>query len=335
MQRTVLVTGGAGYVGSVTSWLLLQHGYRVIIFDAKKPSHSFGHAVVGNVSDIGLIEQLCCDYTISAIIHCAASIEVGHSVKDPQPFYDNNVTGLLNLLHAMRLTDVKNIIFSSSAAVYGSSYKLSLSEEDYGTPVNPYGKTKLVGEYMLQDYAHAYDLRFIIVRYFNVAGALPEYGLGECHDPETHIIPLILRAAQERKPFSIFGTQYPTKDGSCVRDYVHVLDIAYAHLCALERLYQGCPSDTFNIGSGRGTSVKELIQIIEENCHLSIATTIRSMRAGDPAYLVADISKAANILNWRPRHSDINFIIRTAYAHFMTMVEQSVLMRDKSLDRSS
>jgi len=329
MQRTVLITGGSGYVGSVTAWLLVQYNYRVIILDIKKPCHSFGYSIIGNAGDVRLVASLCQEYSVNSIIHCAASIEVGQSVKDPQLFYDNNVVVLLNLLQAMKATGVKNIIFSSSAAVYGAASSASLSEEDPCRPVNPYGKTKLVGEYMLQDYAHAYHMRYIILRYFNVAGALPEHGLGECHDPETHIIPLILRAAQERKPFPIFGAQYQTKDGSCVRDYIHVLDIAYAHLKALEHLEQGSPSDTFNIGSGRGISVKELVHIIEENCHLSIPTSIRAGRMGDPAYLVADISKAANILGWQPRYSDINYIIRSAFAY------SGLPARQASADRSA
>lgn len=324
MQRTILITGGAGYVGSVTAWLLAQHNYRIVVLDTKALRNALVESVIGYAGDFQLIQQLCQNYNISAVIHLAASIEVGHSVKDPQLFYNNNVVTLFNLLQAMQSVDVKNIIFSSSAAVYGISSAMSLSEEDTCNPVNPYGKTKLVGEYMLQDYTHAYHMRAIILRYFNVAGALPEYGLGECHDPETHIIPLIFRAAQEQKPFSIFGTEYQTKDGSCVRDYIHVLDIAYAHLHALEQMYNGCPSDTFNIGSGRGISVKELISVVQENCNLLIPSTLQSARAGDPAYLVADISKAANIIDWRPRYSDINFIVRSAYLFYQQSEQLSI-----------
>lgn len=315
MQCTVLITGGSGYIGTVTAWLLTHHQYQVVIVDTKPSPLSSVTYVAGDAGDSALIQQVCTMYQVSAVIHMAASIEVGHSVADPATYYHNNVITTFNLLAALRTAGVNQCIFSSSAAVYGMPMQHYLTETDFKVPLSPYGHTKLVGEYLLHDYAQAYELRYVVLRYFNVAGAVPDYGLGETHDPETHIIPLLLQAAQLQKPFILFGMEHATKDGSCVRDYVHVLDVAYAHLQALEHLYAGRPSDVFNIGSGTGVSVKELLTAVEQTCQVTIPIVIEKQRAGDPALLVADISKAVNILGWQPRYSDIHHIVRSAYAY--------------------
>jgi UDP-glucose 4-epimerase len=317
MHNTILVVGGAGYIGSHTAFLLAQHGYKVIVLDNLLQGQTFSHPwatfVKGDFGNQDLLTELLSKNNIAAVMHFAAFIEVGESIKNPLKFYNNNVTKTLQLFETMLAHGVNKFIFSSSCAVYGKPQFLPLTENHPTAPISPYGSSKLIVETVLQDLNRAHGLEYVALRYFNAAGALPEYGLGERHLPESHIIPLLLRAAQTQKPFSIFGTDYPTRDGSCVRDYLHVLDIGYAHLLALNHLLEGKPSDAFNLGTGNGFSVRQIIEMVEKVTETKIRTVFAEKRAGDPAELVADPTRAKNILQWQPRYSDLEFIIRSAH----------------------
>jgi UDP-glucose 4-epimerase len=318
IQETVLVTGGAGYIGSHTALLLAQQGYKVIIIDnlsqGQQFSYSWATFIQADCADTVILNDIFTNNKISAVFHFAASIEVGASVTSPITYYINNVVKTVQLLETMIAHGVNKFIFSSSCAVYGEPQFLPLTEEHPTAPISPYGRNKLIVEMILKDLNKAYGLNYVALRYFNAAGALPEQGLGEQHTPETHIIPLLLRAAILQKPFSIYGTSHATKDGTCVRDYLHVLDLAQAHLSALKHLEAGNPSDIFNLGSGHGFSVKQMIEAVERITELPIKTIFADNRAGDPPALVASPERAQNILGWEPRFSDLDFIIRSAFA---------------------
>jgi len=318
MQQTVLVTGGAGYIGSHTALLLAQHGYKVIILDNLSQGQQFNQpwatCIQADCADQQVLTNLFSQHPIHAVFHFAASIEVGASVKSPITYYINNVVKTVQLLETMLAHGVSKFIFSSSCAVYGDPQALPLTEDHPKSPISPYGRNKLMVEMILNDLNKAYNLEYVALRYFNAAGALPEHGLGEQHSPETHIIPLLLRAAIAQKPFSIFGTDHATQDGTCVRDYLHVLDLAQAHVLALKHLEAGNPSDAFNLGTGHGFSVKQMIEHVEHVTELKIKTILAEKRAGDPPALIADPTRAQNILGWEPRFSDLDFIIRSAFA---------------------
>lgn len=318
-MQTILVTGGAGYIGSHIALLLAQQGMQVIILDSciygQKPHYPWATLITGDIADVTLLRTIFTTYTIYAVVHCAAFIEVGESVKNPLLFYDNNVTKTLTLLSTMLEYGITRFIFSSSCAVYGVPTDLPLQENHPHKPISPYGKTKAVIESVLQDMSTAYGLRYIALRYFNAAGALPEYNLGEHHLPETHLIPLVLRAAYEQTSINLYGTDYETKDGTAVRDYVHVLDIAQAHSKALEHIHNDHPSDAFNLGTGHGFSVKEIIETAERICRMPIKVNLCKARAGDPALLVADPTHAYEILQWRPRHSTLELIMQSAFIY--------------------
>jgi UDP-glucose 4-epimerase len=317
-EKIILVVGGAGYIGSHTTLQLAQQGYRVVVLDSfvhgQVLDMSWATVIRGDFGDRKQLESIFARYHISAVMHFAGFIEVGESVIRPADFYHNNFTNTLQLLDVMRLYDVSQFIFSSSCAVYGNPIKIPMNEDHPFNPVSPYGRTKLAVEFALQDYATAYGLRYVSLRYFNAAGALPEFGLGEQHHPETHLIPLLFAAARDGKPIKIFGDDYQTTDGTCVRDYIHVVDIADAHLKAYEYLNAGSLSIALNLGTGRGYSVKELIQAAQESCDLKILTEIVARRPGDAAVLVADANKARVMLGWQPQHGDIHEILRSAYA---------------------
>ncbi|MFC1842205.1 UDP-glucose 4-epimerase GalE [Candidatus Dependentiae bacterium] len=317
MKQSILVTGGAGYIGSHTAYLLSQKGYEVIIVDSLEHKQSFTHNwakfIKGDFSDEKILRNIFENHNIQAVMHFAAFIEVGESVKNPLRFYENNVSKTIKLLQIMLEHNIKNFIFSSSCAVYGNPQYLPLTEDHPKAPISPYGKNKLIIEMALEDFSQAYDLHYVSLRYFNAAGAMPEYGLGEQHDPETHLIPIILRAAMHNEPFYVFGSNYKTTDGSCIRDYIHVWDLADAHWLALEYLHNGNTSDSFNLGTGHGFSVNQIVDAIKQVCRLKINITHKKRRAGDPPILVADPQKARNNLSWRPQYSDLELIIKTAY----------------------
>ena len=318
MQEALLVIGGAGYVGSHTAWLLASRGYKVVILDNLSQGNQFSHRwaefVYGDYGDEKLLAMLFKQYNFIAVMHFASFTVVSESVQHPLQYYYNNVTKTVTLLDVMVKYNVLTLVFSSSRSVYGLPLFIPLTEEHPCNPISPYGTTKYMIELMLKDCQQAYDLRYVALRYFNAAGALPREGLGEQHQPETHSIPLALKAAQTGKPFYLFGTDYPTKDGSCVRDYVHVSDIATAHYQALLHLIKDKnPSDVFNIGTGVGYSVKEITAMTQQVTHKELVVISTNPRKGDPAVLVADPSKAMTLLRWKPGCSDLFSIIKSAW----------------------
>lgn len=325
----ILVVGGAGYIGSHIAYLLHTQGYTVTLLDNLRYGQSpqavrkWGTLVVGDYGDRVVLDTIFSHYSIAAVVHCAALLEVGESVRDPGPFYATNVSKTQVLLDAMRSAGVRNIIYSSSCAVYGMPRCIPITEELPFAPISPYGRTKVAVEYLLHDYARAYDMSYVSLRYFNAAGAQPEVGIGEQHDPETHLIPLVLRAIHTGQPFSVFGTDYDTHDGSAVRDYVHVRDIAIAHLYALEHLSENDVSDCFNLGTGHGYSVKEVIAAAEQVMQKKAQIVHAPRRVGDPAVLIADASKAERLLQWRAEHSSLPFIMQAAARWFLEQQQVS------------
>lgn len=316
-KKTVLVTGGAGYVGSHTACLLAASGYHVIVIDQllhnQKFTHQWAEFIHADFADKELLTNLFSNNTIAAVFHFAAFIEVGESVIDPKRFYDNNVAKTLLLLDTMLAHNVKKFIFSSSCAVYGNPLRLPLDESHPRNPVSPYGMTKMMIELILEDYARAYNFTFAALRYFNAAGATPELGLGEMHIPESHLIPRLLQSAVEQKPCKLFGNNYNTPDGSCVRDYIHVRDLAKAHLLAFEHLEKSNVSEFFNVGTGIGTSVLQMIAAAERVTHQKIAIEVQPPRAGDAEILVADPSKIFLMLGFTPLASNLDFIMQSAF----------------------
>lgn len=316
MQKTLLITGGAGYIGSHTAYLLAQRGYRVIILDSCVHGQRFNRTwatfIKGDFADDLLLRQIFSNYKIDTVIHFAAFIEIGESEKHPQKFYNNNVTKTFKLLDVMLEFNVKNFVFSSSCAVYGVPVKVPIDEGHHLEPFSTYGRNKLSIEFILKDYSSAYNLRYVSLRYFNAAGASPEVNLGEYHVPETHVIPLLIRAARNNKNFYIYGQDYKTQDGTCVRDYIHVCDLAKAHIYSCEYLSQGGESTVFNLGTGRGYSVRELVTKVQEICNLNINVCFYDRRPGDVPVLIADYSKARKLLGWEPTFS-LSEIIKSAY----------------------
>lgn len=317
MTNTVLVIGGAGYIGSHTAYLLAQSGYRVIILDSLRYNQTVNHTwatfINGDCADQVLLASIFQQYNIDSVMHFASLIEVGESVKNPKNFYHNNVIKSIQLLDCMIHYGVKKIIFSSSCAVYGVPQYLPINESHPTAPANAYGKNKLTVEFVLEDYAQAYGLRYVSLRYFNAAGAHVGQGLGEYHIPETHVIPLLLRAIREQKVFTIFGDDYQTSDGSCVRDYIHVCDLARAHILSQCFLDAGNYSDIFNLGTGQGYTVKELVTHAQIVCNDYVNLIINSRRAGDVPVLLADYNKALSVLGWEPIQSDMKNIMQSAY----------------------
>jgi UDP-glucose 4-epimerase len=318
---TVLVTGGAGYIGSHTVRILKQAGFSVVVFDNFSRGHLEaveGYTVVeGDTADTGLLKKVLKEKKIDVAMHFAAHSQVGESVEKPALYYDNNVIGGLKLLEAVMDAGIKYFIFSSSAAVYGEPESVPISEGHPLKPTNPYGETKAIIEKALEYYDQAYGLKSVSLRYFNAAGAAIEGGLGEDHDPETHLIPLVLKAAlDQNKPLILFGDDYPTADGTAVRDYIHVVDLAQAHLLALEALLAGSGnpfSSVYNLGNGNGFSVMEVIKAAETVTGKKVPYKIGPQREGDPAVLVASAEKAQNELGWQPRYASLEKIIGTAW----------------------
>ncbi|MDE2089523.1 MAG: UDP-glucose 4-epimerase GalE [Gammaproteobacteria bacterium] len=317
----VLVTGGAGYVGSHACKQLARAGIEPVVYDNLSTGHRdavrYGPLFEGDTRDRGRLDAAMAAHQPDCVIHFAASAYVGESVEDPASYYSNNVVGSLSLLESMRRHDVASIVFSSSCAVYGAPSALPIAESAPLAPVNPYGFTKLAVERMLADFGTAYGLRWTALRYFNAAGADPEGELGERHDPETHAVPLCIRAALGIDPsFSVFGSDYPTPDGSALRDYVHVQDLALAHVRALRWLAEGGASGVYNLGSGVATSVLEVVRAVERATGKRVPLTMAPRRAGDPPALYAATAKAAEQFGWRAEFQSIDDTVRTAAAWF-------------------
>lgn len=315
---SVLITGGAGYIGSHVNKLLTQNGYDTIVYDNLLGGHRevlrWGRFVQGDIGNEALLDQTLRDHAISAVFHFASYLNVSESVLSPAKYYHNNVVNTFRLLEAMRHNDCKTIIFSSTCATYGEPDRMPITEATLQAPINPYGHTKLVVENMFRDYAAAYGLRFVALRYFNAAGADPEAETGEWHEPEPHIIPRMLDvAAAGAGVFTLYGDDYPTRDGTCIRDYIHVSDLAEAHLLALRYLEQGGESDFFNLGNAKGTSNLEIVEAVRRITGRPIAMELAARRQGDPPVLVGDSSKASELLGWTPRYPDIDTIIRHAW----------------------
>jgi UDP-glucose 4-epimerase len=315
----ILVCGGAGYIGSHTVSELLDKGEEVIVVDNLQTGHDQAvvegaKLYVGDLRDEAFLDEVFSKNHIEAVVHFAADSLVGKSVEDPLTYYDNNVYGSLCLLRAMVKHDVKKIVFSSTAATYGEAKNFPILEDDPTEPTNPYGETKLAIEKMLKWSEQAYGLKYVVLRYFNVAGAHVEGELGEDHHPETHLIPIILQVALgKREKISIFGDDYDTHDGTCVRDYIHVTDLADAHILAIHKLRRDNKSGTYNLGNGHGFSVKEVIDEARHVTGHSIPTEVVSRREGDPAKLVASSKKAMNELGWQPQYTSLEKIVESAW----------------------
>lgn len=313
----ILVIGGAGYVGSHALRHLLAAGHDCLVYDNLSQGHRAAvpadRLIVGRLQDRPLLESVLLRERIEAVVHFAAFALVGESMRNPARYYQNNIVGSLSLLDAMRAASVERIVFSSTTATYGVPDRVPIDEDQPQRPINPYGFSKLVVEQALADYATAYGLGYAALRYFNAAGASPAGDIGEDHDPETHLIPLVLQVALGQRPqIEIFGDDYPTPDGTCVRDYVHVDDLASAHLLALERLQPG-QGLKLNLGTGRGYSVREVINACRQATGHPIPVKLGARRPGDPPELVADARRAREQLDWQPRYLEIQPIVETAW----------------------
>ncbi|MDC9728579.1 MAG: UDP-glucose 4-epimerase GalE [Methyloprofundus sp.] len=324
MKNKILIVGGAGYIGSHMAKMLANTNNEVIILDNLSTGFrhlaKYGELIVGDLADTHLLENLFNTHSFDGVIHFAANSLVGESMTNPAKYYRNNISGTLNLLDVMLRHKVKNLIFSSTAATFGEPEYSPIDENHPQKPINTYGTTKLMVEKILQDYADAYDFNSVCLRYFNACGADPEGELGECHDPETHLIPLILQAASgKREAITVFGRDYPTDDGTCIRDYIHINDLCSAHALALDSLINQQKSGAlrYNLGNGAGFSVQQVLDVVqavvaEDNCTVQVLSGER--RAGDPAVLVADAQKAQKELGWQPIFNDLETIVRHAWA---------------------
>ncbi|HEV2419177.1 MAG TPA: UDP-glucose 4-epimerase GalE [Terriglobia bacterium] len=314
----ILVTGGAGYIGSHTAKALARKGFEPVTLDdlsaGQREAVRWGELVEGDFGSREILRGIFVRHKIEAVFHFAASASVGESVRDPRSFYHNNVTNTLTLLDAMLDAGVKTMIFSSSAATYGNPEKVPMPEDHRQLPINPYGETKLAIEQALRWYGAAYGLRWVAFRYFNAAGADPEGEIGERHNPEEHLIPRVIQAVLGAIPeVQIYGTDYPTQDGTAVRDYIHVSDLADAHVLGLEYLQKGGESATFNLGTSTGHSVRKVIEMVEKVSRKRVPFSEAPRRAGDPPALVADGSKAMRAFGWQPQHPDLETIVKTAW----------------------
>jgi UDP-glucose-4-epimerase GalE len=313
----VLVTGGAGYVGSHACKALARNGYFPVTVDNLVYGHEWavrwGPLFKGDITDGSLLKRIFNTHKPEAVLHFAAYAYVGESVQSPDKYYRNNVAGTLGLLDVMQAHDCRNLVFSSTCATYGVPHQLPIREDHPQQPINPYGRSKLMIEQILGDYDRAYDLRHAVLRYFNAAGADLDGEIGEDHEPETHLIPLTIQAALgQRESISIFGTDYPTPDGTAIRDYIHVTDLADVHVLALEHLIAGQGSLSLNVGTGRGHSVRQVIDMVEKTSGCEVPVEAAARREGDPPELVADPDEAYRVLGWRAKHSDLHTIIDSA-----------------------
>ena len=314
----ILVTGGAGYVGAHACKALAARGYTPVVYDNLSLGHEaavrWGPLEIGDIADRDRLDAVIARHRPAAVMHFAAFSCVGESVADPGKYYRNNVTGTLSLLEAMRDHGIRGLVFSSTAALYGTPESIPISEDAPKAPISPYGRSKWSAEAMIADVAAAHGLSTAVLRYFNASGADPDGEIGERHQPETHLIPLALQAITNASPLTVFGDDYPTPDGTCIRDYVHVSDLANAHVLALDQVLAGRVSITLNLGIGYGFSVSEVIAAIERVTGRSVPYDIGPRRDGDPPVLVASVDKAFDLLKWKPRHIELDSIVRTAWA---------------------
>jgi UDP-glucose-4-epimerase GalE len=316
-KRRILVTGGAGYIGSHTVRLLLDQGYEVSVVDDL--SKGFKHNVPSgrlnrlNLLDNSALSELIRQHRPEAVIHFAAYIAVGESMREPARYFENNVCGSLSLLNAMVQNGVRHLVFSSTAAVYGNPHSTPIEETFPIQPVSPYGESKVMVETLMRWFDEIHNLTGVCLRYFNASGADPEARLGEEHEPETHLIPLLFRAVLTGKPITLFGNDYDTPDGTCIRDYIHVNDLAQAHILAVEHLLNGGASERFNVGTGTGHSVMEVVRAVEEVTGQKVPYEIGPRRAGDPPSLVAASDKLRKTLGWTPQYADLRTIVQHAW----------------------
>lgn len=325
----VLVVGGAGYIGSHMVKLLLDRGHQTVVLDNLSGGYRDavlgGEFVLGDLADRARLDAVFGTHRFDGVMHFASHIKVGESVRDPAKYYRNNVANTLNLLEAMVRHQVRSFIFSSTAAIFGEPEYVPIDENHPRKPINPYGFSKFAIEQVLADFDQAYGLRSACLRYFNAAGADPTALIGERHDPETHLIPLVLMAASRRRPgIEVYGTDYDTPDGTCIRDYIHVVDLCDAHRLALDRLTAGAPSAAYNLGNGQGFSVREVIDTVERVTGLPVERRISARRVGDPARLVADSGRARTELGWTPRYDSLDVIIRHAWAWEQRLAKMNV-----------
>jgi UDP-glucose-4-epimerase GalE len=316
-SRAVLVTGGAGYIGSHAAKALKQSGYRVVVFDNLVAGHReavrFGEFVEGDITDLDAVRRALSTYGIWAVMHFAAFLDVGESVRQPAKYYRNNVTGALTVLEAMALEEVKLLVFSSTCATYGEPIETPIRETQPQNPINSYGESKLAVERALPHFERANGLNYAALRYFNAAGADPDGEIGEDHAPEIHLIPRAIEAATGGRGLQVFGDDYPTPDGTCLRDYIHVTDLAEAHVKALEAIAETKTSRIYNLGTGRPHSVREVIDAVAQVTGKPVPWTMAPRREGDPAVLYAAADKAQSELRWKPRYADLETIVRTAW----------------------
>jgi UDP-glucose 4-epimerase len=316
--KTILVTGGAGYIGSHVVKALGENGFNVVVYDNLSKGYSdsvlCGTLVVGDLADTALLDQVVKEYKPNAVMHFAAYIEVGESVKEPLKYYHNNAANTMNLLDILSRNHVNKFIFSSTAAVYGNPQNIPVTENEYIKPINPYGQAKAFVEKVLEDMSVSNGFCYVGLRYFNAAGADPKGRIGERHNPESHLIPLILKTAKGvNESIKVYGRDYPTADGTCIRDYIHVEDLAAGHLLALGYLLDGGESEVFNCGYGHGYSVREVIDVAKRVTGINFTVNDAERRAGDPPVLVADSSKMEQKLNWTPKYDSLEHIIKTAW----------------------
>lgn len=327
MRLNILVTGGAGYIGSHTCKALETAGYAPVVLDDLSAGHrwavKWGPLVVGDIADRALVTATVKRFNVQAVVHFAAHAYVGESIQQPRKYFDNNVTKTLSLLDTLLDVGVDKLIFSSSCATYGIPRSMPIAEDHPQIPINPYGATKLFVENILKWYELAYGMRYTNLRFFNAAGADPDGEIGEDHAPETHLIPLVVAAAQGRIPaIEIFGTDYDTADGTPVRDYVHVCDLATAHVKALDRLFARAPSASVNLGTGQGHSIRDVISAVEAVSCKAVPVVEGRRRAGDPPALIANPQLGQSLLGWKPLKSDLNTIVRTAWKWHQTQLHK-------------
>ncbi len=317
-MKRVLVTGGAGYIGSHVVKLLGKSGYDILVYDNLSTGHRnsvlYGELHIGDLADKNELNQVIVNFKPDAIMHFAAFIQVGESVQDPLKYYRNNTFNAGNLLEVMMENNINKLIFSSTAAVYGMPSVMPVLENFDFNPINPYGKSKMFVEHMLRDLSAARNFNYVSLRYFNVAGADPEGQLGQNYKHSTHLITCALKAAKgELKKLQIFGSDYETSDGTCIRDYIHVNDLANAHIRALDYLFSGGKSDFFNLGYGHGFSVKEVVELVKTITGVDFKVEYADRREGDPPVIIADNTKIQNILKWKPEYDDLKYIVKTAW----------------------